>query len=101
MDRRQVLQGLAGILACGVAPAYAGSGVLMPIKQLILPRLVTLDWRVETVIPVEITLAELAAMVSKLPSNSPIGQDIREVLAEMPRTKAALADAFQRKLENP
>lgn len=37
MNRRDVLKGLAGILASGVAPAYAGSKVLMPIKQLILP----------------------------------------------------------------
>jgi hypothetical protein len=38
MNRRNLLAGLAGILAAGFAPAAIGSGVLMPIRQLSMPR---------------------------------------------------------------
>ena len=37
MNRRGFLQGLAGILASGVAPAAIGSNVLMPIRKLWTP----------------------------------------------------------------
>lgn len=37
MDRRGFLRGMAGILAAGAAPAVLPSGILMPIKSLILP----------------------------------------------------------------
>jgi len=36
MDRRSFLGGLAAILACKVAPAAVGSGVLMPVKEITL-----------------------------------------------------------------
>jgi hypothetical protein len=38
LKRRAFLGGLAGILAGGVAPAAIGSGILMPVRRLVLPR---------------------------------------------------------------
>jgi hypothetical protein len=38
LSRRGFLGGLAGILAAGVAPAAVGSGILMPVRQVIAPR---------------------------------------------------------------
>lgn len=35
--RRSVLGGLAGILASGFAPAAIGSGVLMPVRRIVVP----------------------------------------------------------------
>lgn len=35
--RRGFLRGLAGILAAGVAPAFIGSKILMPVKQIAIP----------------------------------------------------------------
>ena len=39
------MQGMAGILASGVAPAFIGSKILMPVRQIIVPELkdITLD----------------------------------------------------------
>ena len=37
MHRRRFLQGLAGILASGVAPAVLPSGILMPVRKLWTP----------------------------------------------------------------
>lgn len=36
-SRRGFLKGMAGILAAGVAPAFIGSKVLMPVKPLVIP----------------------------------------------------------------
>lgn len=40
MDRRGFLRGMAGVLAAGLAPAVLSSGVIMPIRQLIVPGLI-------------------------------------------------------------
>ena len=37
MNRRNFLQGIAGILAAGVAPAIIGSGILMPVRTIWTP----------------------------------------------------------------
>lgn len=37
MNRREFMTGMAGILAAGVAPAFVGSNILMPIRQIITP----------------------------------------------------------------
>ena len=34
MSRRSFLQGMAAILAAGVAPAAVGSGILMPVRKI-------------------------------------------------------------------
>jgi hypothetical protein len=46
MNRRGFLGGLASILAAGVAPAAVGSGILMPVRQLIAPTegIVVMGW---------------------------------------------------------
>lgn len=41
--RRTFLGGLAGILASGIAPAAAASGVLMPVRKIIVPRLFPME----------------------------------------------------------
>ena len=38
MDRRGFLKGMAGILASGIAPAALPSGIIMPIRQIIVPQ---------------------------------------------------------------
>lgn len=37
MNRREFLKGLGGVLAAGVAPAFIGSDVLMPVKKIWTP----------------------------------------------------------------
>lgn len=37
MDRRNFISGLAGILASGFAPASVASGVLMPVRRIVVP----------------------------------------------------------------
>ncbi len=37
MQRRTFLKGMAGILAAAVAPAYIGSKILMPVRELVVP----------------------------------------------------------------
>ena len=39
MKRRGFLKGMAGILASGFAPALLPSGILMPVRKLILPEI--------------------------------------------------------------
>lgn len=38
---------LGAILAAGVAPAFAGSGVLMPVKKLWVPPVLGMDWAID------------------------------------------------------
>lgn len=42
MNRRGFITGMAGILAGGVAPAFIGSSILMPVRKLIVP---DTEWR--------------------------------------------------------
>jgi hypothetical protein len=42
MDRRSFLRGMAGILASGFAPAFIGAKVLMPVRGLVAPSLLSL-----------------------------------------------------------
>lgn len=37
LTRREFLRGMGGILAAGVAPAFIGADVLMPVKKILLP----------------------------------------------------------------
>ena len=37
MNRRRFLTGMAGMLAAGVAPAVLPSGIIMPVKKLLVP----------------------------------------------------------------
>lgn len=39
MQRRSLLAGLAGCLAAGFAPAAVGSGILMPVRKIVMPTL--------------------------------------------------------------
>jgi len=43
MNRREFLKGLSGILAAGVAPAYIGAEVLMPVKKIWAPGEITVN----------------------------------------------------------
>lgn len=45
LSRRGFLKGMAGILAAGVAPAFIGSKILMPVKKLAVP-----SWRDFTIV---------------------------------------------------
>lgn len=57
MDRRAFLRGLGGILACGVAPAVVGSGVLMPVRRLWKPEALTFAYEEIVIAPAEVVSA--------------------------------------------
>lgn len=40
MDRRSFLRGLAGCFAAAAAPGVIGSGVLMPVKRIVVPEMI-------------------------------------------------------------
>lgn len=68
MNRRLFLQGMAGILAAGVAPAFVGSNILMPVRKIIVPQTIITPFSIgmENACSTPSTMAELTAWMYEI-----------------------------------
>jgi hypothetical protein len=100
VNRRGFLQ---AILAAGVAPAVVGSGVLMPIRKLVMPELVV--WG-ENIIEATENVVPMAVRGGQLLTVSQITQEALRILEENlvfssamnSRYLAAFNESFDRRL---